>query len=161
MKRLHLYPKHNFIQIDLKSRQNKVFLHRQTLWGLGKCASQSLNDRNTFITPFFIPDSQSSTLSVSYKKNSVVLMALKRFLCSCVILKREHHFILLDRRQTPPARFSVMKQSGEHFHCFFFVLCHKEPEWNMWDGGRCSVVCACVSIWLYQQCSGHLQTSTF
>lgn len=58
----------------------------------------------------------------------VVLMSFKRFLCSCVILKREHHFILLDRRQSPPDRFSVMKQSDEHFRCFFFFCATKNQS---------------------------------
>ncbi len=75
-------------------------------------------------------------------------MALKRFLCSCVILKREHHFILLERRQSPPARFSVMKQSGEHFHCFFCFVPQRTRVkhvrwWKMLSG-----LCLCLHLTL-------------
>lgn len=93
------------------------------------------------------PHLNSSTPSVSCKKTC-------GFICSLAVFENIS-VQLWDFEKTapfyyessckddsrPPARLSVVK-----FFIGVFFLCHKRPEWDTWEGGRCSVICACVSI---------------
>ncbi len=161
MKRLHLYPKHNFIQT-----KQSIFTHTDSLRPWEMCFSKLERQKYFYL---FLPLLLSSfrTHNPSHRPSAIretwiylSSWCLWKDFCAFVWFWKEST-ILSSWREDSRVQLASPSWSRAVNIYIFFIVPQRTRVKHVETGGRCSVVCACVFNWLYQQCSGHLQTLSF